>query len=515
MLPSYIHGKRCLIFTLPVFLVSVLLRNLAPHNSWDSEGFERPARLAKCFIIEMKSLHLRLETPFVDWRISCKEHRVAAPQPRCGHKRPPTNTMKLSRLRPFTTTVCLGGALVSGVSLTQAQAQAADAGKLDKLEQENADLRRRLDALEAIAQKEGILPSGKPAPHFVSALSSINISGFVTASYFYNSNEPGDRKSDGYLWNTTHNSFSLNKFKLTLASPPAERSGEKWDAGYRVSMIWGEDSPLVDTGLGASGFGNIREAYVELNAPVGTGLNFKAGQLISLLNWESGDGGAANPNFSQGYQWFFTGNGPSAGVQVGYTFTDWLDVKLRIQNGMYAGAVDNNNGKTGMGSIGIKPCKNTWINLIGFGGDETPTLSVKGGSVLAGHDVSDMFHLGFEFDYFNFDPAVGSSADLWSVGGWAWYDFTEKVGLALRAEYLDDKDGGGLRGIPFRGDLASRILSPDSDGYIASVALTLNWRPVPRIKIQPEIRFDHTSYTGGFDNHKDRVIFGAGVSYLF
>ena len=40
---------------------------------------------------------------------------------------------------------------------------------------------------EAIAQKEGILPSGKPAPHLVSALSCINMSGFVTASYFFNS----------------------------------------------------------------------------------------------------------------------------------------------------------------------------------------------------------------------------------------------------------------------------------------------------------------------------------------
>ncbi len=405
----------------------------------------------------------------------------------------------------------MGGALLSGAPMVHAD----DAGKLDKLEQENADLRRRLEALEAIAQKEGILPSGKPAPHLVSALSSINMSGFVTASYFFNSNEPGDRKSDGYLWNTTHNSFSVNKFKLTLASPAVERSGDKWDAGYRVSLIFGEDSPVVDTGLGSSGFGNIREAYVELNAPVGTGLNFKAGQLISLLNFESGDGGAANPNFSQGYQWFFTGNGPSAGVQVGYTFTDWLEVKARVQNGMYAGAVDNNNGKTGMGSIGLKPFKNAWVNLLGFGGDESSTLAVKGGSVLAGYDVSADFHLGFEFDYFNFDPTVGKSADLWSVGGWAWYDFTPKVGLALRGEYLDDPDGGGLKGINLPGRPNSAIESPDGSGHIASVALTLNWRPVPNIKVQPEVRYDHTSYTGGFDGHKDRVIFGAGVSYLF
>jgi hypothetical protein len=393
----------------------------------------------------------------------------------------------------------------------------ADSGnaRVERLEKENAELRKRLDAIESVVKKEGLAPSGTAATKSVSAMSDITISGFVTASYFYNSTEPGDRQGDGYLWNTRHNSFSLNKVKLTLASPPAERSGEKWDAGYRVSLIWGEDSTLVDTGLGVSGFGNVRDAYVDLNVPVGDGLNIKVGQLISLLNWESGDGGAANPNFSQGYQWFFTGNGPSTGVQVGYTFTDWLDVKVRVQNGLYAGPTDSNNGKTAMGSIGLKPCKDLWINLLGFGGDESSTLSVKGGSVLAGYDVTSALHTGFEFDYFNFDPSVGSSADLWSVGGWVWYDFTPQVGLAVRGEYLDDKDGAGIKGIAFTGRPASAIQSPDSDGRIESVALTLNWRPVPSIKIQPEVRYDHTSYTGGFDGKKNRVVFGAGASYLF
>ena len=419
--------------------------------------------------------------------------------------------MKSTRLRPLTKTLIVGGAVIGGLSSGLAQ----DAGRIEKLEHENQDLRKRLDALEAIAQKEGILPSDKPGPKPVAAMSSINISGFVQASYFYNSNRPNDRQGNGYLWNTTHNSFSLNKFKLTLASPPVERSGDKFDAGYRVSMIWGDDSTLVDTGLGVTGFGNVREAFLEMNVPIGTGLNVKAGQLISLLNWESGDGGAANPNFSQGYQWFFTGNGPSAGVQLGYTFTDWLSANLRVQNGMYAGAVDNNDAKTLMGSLNLKPAKGLWVNLLGFGGDENSAFTVRGGSMLAGYDVTEQFHTGFEFDYFDFDRRGTSSAKLWAVGGWAWYDFTPKTGLAVRAEYLDDEDGFGIKGVAFPGRPNSAITSPEGNGRVESVALTFNWRPVPRIKIQPEVRYDHTSYTGGFDGKRDRVVFGAGATYLF
>lgn len=410
----------------------------------------------------------------------------------------------------------LGGAiLLAGVGLMSPSLLADDPVRLDKLEQENQDLKNRLQALENMAQQAGILPSGTPAPKFVSSMSEISISGFVQASYFYNTRDPQDGASDGYLWNTTHNSFSINKVKLTLASRPVERSGESWDAGFRVSMMWGEDAPVLNTGGERQGLEDLREAYVELNAPIGTGLNIKAGQLISLLNFESGDGGAANPNFSQGYQWFFTGNGPGAGVQLGYHLTDWLDLKVRVQNGMYAGAVDNNQSKTLLGSIGIKPDDQTWISLIGFGGDESDTLTVAGGSLLAGRKFGDKWNTGLEFDYFNFDPSMGSSSDLWSIGAWVWYDFTDKVGLALRGEYLDDPDGGGLKGIELPGRPGSSILSTDADGSLSSVTLTLNYKPVPNIRIQPELRYDYTSYTGGLDGHKDRFILGAGVSYLF
>ena len=423
-------------------------------------------------------------------------------------------TVNRSVLAQLGVGACLGGALLSLGSPGGVQAHGVDSGKVDRLEQENKDLRTRLDALESVARKEGLLPSGS-APNSLKVLSETTLSGFVQASYFYNTSEPSDRASDGYLWNTTHNSFSLNKVKVTLANPAVERSGDAWDAAYKLSLIWGEDSSVLNTGSPSSGFEAVREAYIELNAPIGTGLNIKAGQLISLLNYESGDGGAANSNFSQGFQWFFTGNGPSAGVQLGYTFTDWLEAKVRVQNGMYAGPVDRNEEKTVIGSLGFKPSAAAWFNLIGFGGQENPGLEVKGGSVLAGYQISEKAVGGLELDFFNFDFTGGGSADLWSVGGWFGYDFSPKVGMALRAEYLDDGEGGGLKGITLPGRPGSAITSTDAAGNISSVALTLNLKPVPSIKIQPEIRYDRTTYKGGFDGEDDRFLVGAGVSYLF
>jgi hypothetical protein len=413
---------------------------------------------------------------------------------------------------PFAIGACVGTALLGGGTTVFAQAESGNTVRMERLEKENAELKARLDAFEAMAVKEGLKPSPNP-PKFMKTLSEMSISGFVTASYFFDTSTPGDQRSNGYLWNTTENSFSINKVKVTLAGKPIER--DKWDATYRASLMWGEDAAVVNTGGEVQGLEDLREAYVQLNVPIGTGLDIKAGQLISLLNYESGDGGAVNANFSQGYQWFYTGNGPSAGVQAGYAFNDMVDVKFRVQNGMYAGAIDNNRGKAYMGSLGLKPVQDLWLSLVAFQSHEGDGLDVWGGSLLGGYQITKPLGLGFEFDYFSFNPSVGSKADLWSIGTWITYDFTPKVGLALRAEYLDDSDGGGLKGIALGGRAGSAILSGDADGDLASLALTLNWKPVPNIKIQPEIRYDHTSYKDGFDGVQDRLMIGAGISYLF
>ncbi len=190
----------------------------------------------------------------------------------------------------------------------------------EKLEKENQELRKRLDNLEDVLKKEGIETSGNPVTQPVKALSQVAISGFVTSSYFYDVGNSKDNHPAGYLWNTSLNSFTLNKIKLTLASPAVDKS--KWDAAYRASFIWGQDAPIVDSGsTGNNGFSWIREAYVELNIPIGTGLDVKAGELISLLNYESGDGGAVNGNFSQGYQWCVHWQPPSR----------WCSTRLRLQ----------------------------------------------------------------------------------------------------------------------------------------------------------------------------------------
>ncbi len=407
------------------------------------------------------------------------------------------------------------GAMVAGGFTAHAQ---TDTNAATKLEQENQELRKRVDNLEHILEKEGLKPSGPAAADPpVGALTDVTLSGFVTSSYFYDIASTKDSHPAGYLWNTALNSFTINKVKLTLASPGVDK--DKLSAAYRASFIWGSDAPIVDTGsIADPGFSWLREAYVELNVPIGTGLDIKAGELISLLNYESGDGGAVNDNFSQGYQWYFTGNPPDAGIRLAYDFNDYVGLKLGLQNGLYAGPVQL-GPKTFLGGLYVNPDKKTSLAFLGWEGRQG-TYDIAGASFIGSRQLMQAhnFTVATEVDYFNFSDAnpsgVGgaNTGDFWSVGAWLGADVTDKARLALRGEYLGDPKGfgtGGLLGFP------AAIYTTGAGQDLEELTLTLDYKPVPTLKIQPEIRWNHSNYASGFGTKKDQVIVGMGVSYMF
>ena len=368
--------------------------------------------------------------------------------------------------------------MLGGAAKLQAQStNSTDGDKISQLQQQNQDLQKRLGALENLVQKEGLMPSGSTnGDPPVAAMSPFSISGFVTTSYFHDTSEPSAANghiSPGYLWNRVNDSLSLNKIKLTFASPAVESSGEKFDVAYRCFFHRRPGRAHCQYQSGVTGFDYIREAYIEMNVPIGTGLNVKAGELISLLNYESGDGGAANNNFSQGFQWFFTGNPPEEAVQLGYDFTDAVGVKFRVMNGMYQGPIDNNSSKSLMAALDLKPFKDFWVNLIGFGGREDAGFAqeVWGGSLLAGYQVIPALSLGTELDWFNFyNPSTATpngNNHVYSGGLWAAYDFTKQWGLALRTEFLSDD-----RGVDASGGALGLMNPPGTGQDITSVALT-------------------------------------------
>src|SRR5687767_8165721 len=94
------------------------------------------------------------------------------------------NPKRKAHVSHFAVGACVGTALLATGSTAMAQAESGNTVRMERLEKENAELKTRLDSLESIAKKEGLITSGTPTK-YVKALSEMQISGFVTASYFY------------------------------------------------------------------------------------------------------------------------------------------------------------------------------------------------------------------------------------------------------------------------------------------------------------------------------------------
>jgi hypothetical protein len=423
------------------------------------------------------------------------------------------------------------GMILATVAGSGFAAHAQSDPAVDKLTKENQQLRQRLDALEDAMKKEGVMASGESSKSPITAMSSTTLSGFVTASYFYDVASSKDSHPTGYLWNTGMNQFTLNKVKVTLASPPPDK--DKWDASYRVSLMYGEDANITDPHSNIAGYAPIREAFVDFNIPIGTGLDVKAGELISLLNYESGDGGAVNANFSQGYQWYYTGNPPGGAVQLSYDFNDMIGLKARIQNGLYAGEIGTSS-KTFLGGLYITPDKKTSLAFLGFAGHQDATASdLSGGSFIGSRQLMESHNLTFatEFDWFHytsFNPAnvsgtdLGHSAgDFGSLGGWLTADICPRVTAALRGEIIRDPTGyGTVWNSPspeggYGSAFANSLYTSGVGQSLTSATFTLDIKPAPALKLQPEVRWNHSTTEGAFSGKKDQLIVGMGASYLF
>jgi len=135
------------------------------------------------------------------------------------------------------------------------------------------------------------------------ALSSTVISGYVDTSAQWNfgtgnANNPayafgGPNKADG---------FNLNVVKLSIAKDADATNG--WAAGYKVDLLFGPDADTFHT-TSTSAFGGpsdfaIKQAYVDLKAPVGNGLDIKVGVWDTIIGYEVFDA-PSNPNFTRSY----------------------------------------------------------------------------------------------------------------------------------------------------------------------------------------------------------------------
>jgi hypothetical protein len=293
------------------------------------------------------------------------------------------------------------------------------------------------------------IPAGaeeQPSP-ILTALSSTTISGYVNVSTIWNpgsgnANPPpfafGAGKQDG---------FNLDVAKLTIERPLDEA---QWSAGYKADLIFGPDANTLATQSSgtAADFG-IKQAYVALRAPMGNGLDFKAGVWDTIIGYESFDAGS-NPNYTRSYGYSVEPT-THTGVLMTYQLMDSLGFSAGIANTM--GPVINarspraESHKTYMGSLaftvpedgGFMAGSTVYAGFIeGFGSTTDDQANFYAGATM--NTPVTGLKVGVAFDYVD-DLVVGAAqADARTYGAYLSMQATEKMSIHARAEYADVDD---------------------------------------------------------------------------
>ena len=197
---------------------------------------------------------------------------------------------------------------------------------------------------------------------------------------------PGGSKADG---------FNLDVVALTFSKPVGE--GE-WGAGYNATLLFGPDAVGYNNSAGSSKSDfSLKDAYVDLHAPVGNGLDFKLGTFTEILGYEVYETGN-NPNYTRSYGYEIEPTALTGGLLT-YQFSPVITAQAGIANTWSAG-IDNRSSppkaesfKTYMGGLTL-----TAPDSLGFLAGST--LS---GGVINGYDavttqaIKTSFYVGGTF----------------------------------------------------------------------------------------------------------------------
>ena len=320
--------------------------------------------------------------------------------------------------------------------------------------------------------------------------------------------------------------FNLDVIQLRIDKPLDESD---WAAGYRADLWFGPDANTLGTqsvlATGASDFA-IRQAYVALRAPVGTGLDFKMGVFDSIVGYESIEAGN-DPNFTRSYGHSIEPQ-THTGLLASYRFCDasahrsaWqtrLDppsTSVRSPRRLPTVQTRPSRTKTYMGSValtapesmGFLSGSTLYAGIVnGFShrilGVDDNGFNIYGNEInyYVGVTVATPvtgLRFGAAFDYLNLSSEQ-VNGETCSVAGYASYQATEKLSFHARAEYLKDTTGdAGGPGVLLHNALAdptdptSGIAGTDPDEIFALTG-TVQYDLWKNVLSRLELRWDHS-----------------------
>ncbi len=285
---------------------------------------------------------------------------------------------------------------------------------------------------------------------------ALGISFYLQGGYTYNGsasniNASQNAENDLRVFDHKANSFTLDLAQVVIFKDTTAINS----TGFKIKLSTGETAkwiharglsgaPLDTAQTGqATDTIDVTEAYVSYIAPIGKGLRFDAGKMVTFFGSEVIEA-KDNPNYSRSFLFNFATPITHTGLKTSYAITDALSASIHIVNG-WDNADDNNAGKSLGLSIGYAPTDAIAGYFNFMTGPEQDNHSGNTRTlvdIVATIKPAKKLSLILNYDDGKEEKAVPSGAADWSgMAAIAKYDFNAAYSLSVRAEFFDDKDG--------------------------------------------------------------------------
>ncbi len=437
-----------------------------------------------------------------------------------------------------------------------ARADAAADARLAAMEQRMTQLEDKLATSEQKVAEQAELLKTQATPAVGAGgeettidvfLNTVQIGGYVTASYVYNNNNPDMAPGlPAYAqavnqFDLNHNTFTIDAAKLEIGRPAASPG----EAGFQMDLIFGDNASILGSyGINSvpvtagstfqnpsDNFVHLQEAYVSYNW---SDVTFKFGKWETLLGSEVIDT-PLNRNVTQGVLFTYAIPLFHSGIQASGKLTEQVGWALAAVNGWgnnpFGGTTDTNDNKGVLGQLSfasgpLSTALSTYYGSdggTGFNGFQTQKFNTDRAIVLdwtATVAATDALTFWWNVDWatqddVNFAGSLGRTIEnaQWyggSVG--TQYYFTEKASIALRGEVLRDSDG-------------YRIFGAGEDTVLWTGTATLGYKLTDNLLARLEVRYDAFTTDGVPDDifpeggrtaGSDEDVYGIiNVAYVF
>lgn len=362
-----------------------------------------------------------------------------------------------------------------------------------------------------------------PTP-VLSSVSQITLDGYVDTSAQWNLGT-GHNQPAPFAFNNAdkQDGFNVNAVDLRISKAADEA---QWSAGFMVDLMFGPDTGTVTgnpAGVSDNGFGglsdNLRQAYVDLRAPIGTGLGLKIGRFDSLLGYESTDS-YKNPNFTRSYGYTLEPT-ENTGVIAHYNFAEWLAVDAGIANTVTTYGINTRSSteskKAYLGLVTLTAPK-CW----GFLADDTLVAGVSKGPGSAGNDRTHVY-VGSTL----YTPLKGLTFGAAYDVSWDTDVMHVDTGFATAvAGYVAFKPEQSKWGVAGRVEYAKgNFLDSNSSGFpvvdsgfdkVLALTGTVSYDLWQNVLTRAEVRWDHALNSNNpINNQNNAVALIANVVYKF